>query len=86
MTALRLVVAGSPAAAVPTLQSLAASEHEIVQVITRPPAPLGRKRVLTPTPVAQAAEALGLPRTKARELARDQLLRSVGVAKEPNRA
>ncbi len=61
MTALRLVVAGSPAAAVPTLQSLAASEHEIVRVITRPPAPLGRKRVLTPTPVAQAAEALGLP-------------------------
>lgn len=61
MTALRLVVAGSPAAAVPTLQSLAATEHEIVRVITRPPAPLGRKRVLTPTPVAQAAEALGLP-------------------------
>lgn len=61
MTALRLVVAGSPAAAVPTLQSLAASEHEIVRVITRPPAPLGRKRVLTSTPVAQAAEALGLP-------------------------
>ncbi|WP_169078777.1 methionyl-tRNA formyltransferase [Microcella alkalica] len=58
---MRLVVAGSPAAAVPTLQSLAASEHEIVRVITRPPAPLGRKRVLTPTPVAQAAEALGLP-------------------------
>lgn len=61
MTALRLVVAGSPAAAVPTLETLAASEHEIVRVITRPPAPLGRKRVLTPTPVAAAAERLGLP-------------------------
>lgn len=71
MTALRLVVAGSPAAAVPTLETLAASEHEIVRVITRPPAPLGRKRVLTPTPVATAAERLGLPvleATRLREL------------------
>ncbi|WP_416393372.1 MULTISPECIES: methionyl-tRNA formyltransferase [unclassified Curtobacterium] len=58
---MRLVVAGSPAAAVPTLRRLAASEHEIAAVLTRPATPQGRKRVLTPTPVAQAAEDLGLP-------------------------
>ena len=35
--------------------------HEIVAVVTREDAPLGRKRVLTPSPVAEAAERLGLP-------------------------
>ncbi|PYY42309.1 methionyl-tRNA formyltransferase [Curtobacterium sp. MCPF17_046] len=58
---MRLVVAGSPAAAVPTLRALAASDHEIAAVLTRPPTPQGRKRVLTPTPVAQVASELGLP-------------------------
>ncbi|MFZ7088650.1 methionyl-tRNA formyltransferase [Curtobacterium sp. RRHDQ10] len=58
---MRLVVAGSPAAAVPTLRRLAASEHEIAAVLTRPPTPQGRKRVLTPTPVAVVAGELGLP-------------------------
>ena len=57
---MRLVFAGTPAAAVPTLRRLAA-EHDIVAVVTRPDAPLGRKRVLTPSPVAQAAVELGLP-------------------------
>jgi len=58
---MRLVFAGTPAAAVPSLRRLAASGHEIVTVVTRRDAPLGRKRVLTPSPVAQAAEDLGLP-------------------------
>ncbi|WP_144758315.1 methionyl-tRNA formyltransferase [Curtobacterium sp. 9128] len=58
---MRLVVAGSPAAAVPTLRRLAVSDHEIAAVLTRPPTPQGRKRVLTPTPVAEAAAELGLP-------------------------
>jgi len=56
---MRLVFAGTPAAAVPTLRRLA-TLHEIVAVVTRPDAPLGRKRVLTPSPVAQAAVELGL--------------------------
>ncbi|PPF25298.1 methionyl-tRNA formyltransferase [Rathayibacter rathayi] len=58
---MRLVFAGTPAAAVPTLQGLAASAHEVVAVVTRADAPVGRKRVLTPSPVAVAAEDLGLP-------------------------
>ena len=64
---MRLVFAGTPAVAVPTMRSLAA-EHEIVAVVTRPDAPLGRKRVLTPSPVAAAAEELGLPVIKAARL------------------
>ncbi|WP_227820276.1 methionyl-tRNA formyltransferase [Agromyces aureus] len=68
MQKLRLVFAGTPAAAVPSLERLAASGHEIVAVVTRPAAPLGRKRLLTPSPVAQAAERLGLPIVEAARL------------------
>src|SRR5690606_31763576 len=64
---MRLVFAGTPAPAVPTLHALA-EQHDIVAVITRPDAPLGRKRVLTPSPVAAAAEELGLPVIKAARL------------------
>ena len=69
MTALRLVFAGSPAAAVPSLRVLAASEHEVAAVITRADSPQGRRGVLTPTPVAEVAEALGIPTIKANRLA-----------------
>lgn len=64
---MRIVFAGTPAVAIPTLRLLAA-QHEIVAVVTRPDAPLGRKRVLTPSPVAAAAEALGLPVLKTAKL------------------
>lgn len=64
---MRLVFAGTPAVAVPTLQALA-DRHEIAAVITRPDAPFGRKKVLTPSPVAAAAEQLGIPVIKAARL------------------
>lgn len=64
---MRLVFAGTPSAAVPTLRRLAA-EHDIAAVVTRPDAPLGRRRVLTPSPVARAADELGLPVIKASRL------------------
>lgn len=66
---LRLVFAGSPAAAVPSLRALLASEHEVVAVVTREDAPLGRKRVLTPTPVADLAVDSGVRVVKANRLA-----------------
>jgi len=65
---MRLVFAGTPAPAVPSLRRLAASSHDVVAVITRQDAPLGRKRVLTPSPVATAAEELGLPVIRASRL------------------
>jgi methionyl-tRNA formyltransferase len=64
---MRLVFAGTPTAAIPTLRVLA-EIHDIAAVITRPDAPLGRKRVLTPSPVAHVAEELGLPIIKAARL------------------
>lgn len=68
---MRLVFAGSPAAALPSLRALAESEHEIVAVLTRSDTPQGRKRVLTQTPVAVEAERLGLPVVKARRITDD---------------
>lgn len=68
MDALRLIFAGSPAAAVPSLRALAGSPHEIAAVVTREDAPVGRKRIPTPTAVASAAEDLGLPVVRADRL------------------
>ncbi len=68
---MRLVFAGTPAPAVPSLRRLAASGHDIVAVVTRRDAPLGRKRVLTPSPVAAAAEELGLEVLRADRLDAD---------------
>jgi methionyl-tRNA formyltransferase len=56
----RIVFAGTPEAAVPTLEALVASRHDVVAVITRPDAPAGRGRTLTASPVAIAAEAHGI--------------------------
>lgn len=69
MPPLKLVFAGSPAAAVPSLRRLAESDHEIASVVTREDSPLGRRAVLTPTPVAAAAEELELPVLKTNRLA-----------------
>jgi methionyl-tRNA formyltransferase len=64
----RIVFAGSPITAVPTLDALADAGHEIVAVVTRPDAPIGRRRVLTPSPVAAAAAERGLPLVRAARL------------------
>ncbi|OII42375.1 methionyl-tRNA formyltransferase [Plantibacter sp. MMLR14_011] len=79
---MRLVFAGTPAVAVPTLDALVSAGHEIAAVVTRPDAPLGRKRVLTPSPVAAAAERLGLPVIRAARLDDDATARIVALRAE----
>ncbi len=69
MTAMRIVFAGSPAAAVPSLAALAGSRHSITAVLTREDSPQGRRRILMPTPVAVEADRLGLPIIRANRLA-----------------
>ncbi|HEX7833968.1 MAG TPA: methionyl-tRNA formyltransferase [Pseudolysinimonas sp.] len=68
MESLRIVFAGSPAAAVPSLQALIASRHDVVAVVTREDSRQGRKHVLTPTPVAAEAEAAGIAVVRANRL------------------
>lgn len=58
---MRVVFAGTPKVAVPALDAIAESSHELVGVVTRPDAPAGRGRRLVASPVAQRAEELGVP-------------------------
>ena len=58
---MRVVFAGTPEVAVPSLDAIAASGHDLVGVVTRPDAPSGRGRKLVASPVALRAEELGLP-------------------------
>lgn len=58
---MRVLFAGTPEVALPALDAIAASRHELVGVVTRPDAPAGRGRRLTPSPVADRAAELGVP-------------------------
>ena len=58
---MRVVFAGTPEPALPSLDAIASSPHELVGVVTRPDAPAGRGRRLTPSPVAERAAELGVP-------------------------
>ena len=57
---MRLVFAGTPDAAVPSLDAVFGSSHDVVAVLTRPDAPAGRGRSLVASPVKQRALELGL--------------------------
>lgn len=63
-----LIFAGTPANAAATLEYLVQHGFEISLVITRPDAPFGRKRVLTPSPVAETASRLGLELYKTNKI------------------
>ncbi|MCA5894701.1 methionyl-tRNA formyltransferase [Isoptericola sp. NEAU-Y5] len=58
---MRLLFAGTPEPAVPSLRALLASRHEVVAVLTRADARAGRGRHLVPSPVRVAAEEAGIP-------------------------
>lgn len=58
---MRIGVAASPQVAIPTLEALRSSTHELVRVISQPDRPAGRGKVLTPTAVSQWAIDNELP-------------------------
>jgi methionyl-tRNA formyltransferase len=57
----RIVFAGTPDFAVPTLDALAAAGLTVVAAYTQPDRPAGRGRQLAASPVKQRALALGIP-------------------------
>ena len=57
---MRLVFAGTPEVALPSLRALIASQHEVVAVVTRPDAPAGRGRTLQASSVAALAQDHGI--------------------------
>jgi len=58
---MNIVFMGTPAFAVPSLEMLLAEGYSIAAVVTQPDRPQGRKKVLTPTPVKEAALRHGIP-------------------------
>ncbi len=77
---MKLIFAGTPENAALGLE-LVAKHHEVVLVITREDAEVGRKRILTPSAVAQKAQQLGLPVLKANRIKAEQMnaIKSTGA-------
>jgi len=65
---MKVVFFATPDFAVPTLERLVASPHEVVLVVSRPDKPVGRHQVMTPPPVVEAAHRLGLPVAQPKSL------------------
>jgi len=57
---MRIIYAGTPDFAVPALQALLNSEHEVIAVYTQPDRPAGRGKKLRASPVKQVAQAAGV--------------------------
>src|SRR2546425_12859573 len=57
---MRLIFAGTPEVALPALDAIAGSGHELVAVLTRPDAPAGRGRHLVRSPVGAWADERGI--------------------------
>lgn len=57
---MKIIFSGTPDFAVPALQMLLDSEHEVCAVYTQPDRPAGRGRKLTPSPVKVLAQAAGI--------------------------
>ena len=57
---MRIVFAGTPEVALPSLDALLEAGHEVLAVVTRPDAPAGRGKRLTPSPVAGFARERGI--------------------------
>ncbi|MFI4867020.1 MAG: methionyl-tRNA formyltransferase [Steroidobacterales bacterium] len=65
---MRIVFAGTPDFAVPTLRALAQSQHVLVGVLTQPDRPAGRGRALKDSPVKRLAQQLKLPLSQPQHL------------------
>lgn len=76
MSHLKIVFAGTPDFAVPSLRSLIEAGHRVIAVYTQPDRPAGRGRKLTASPIKEAAVACDLP------IRQPQTLRSPEAAEE----
>lgn len=65
---MRVLFAGTPTVAVPSLDALVKAGFDVVAVLTREDAPLGRKRVMTPSPVAVRAAELDIQIIRANRI------------------
>ncbi|MCH4824976.1 methionyl-tRNA formyltransferase [Planococcus halocryophilus] len=57
----KIIFMGTPAFSAPILRMLVEEGYEVISVVTQPDRPVGRKKVMTATPVKEEALRLGLP-------------------------
>jgi len=76
---MKIIFAGTPEFAVPSLQILLDSEHEICAVYTQPDRPAGRGRKLHPSPVKELALTAGIPVFQPLTLKTDEDLQQIGA-------
>jgi methionyl-tRNA formyltransferase len=69
---LKIIYAGTPEFAVPALESLLHSEHQVIAVYTQPDRPAGRGRKLQQSPVKQCALAADLPVLQPRDFSAEE--------------
>ncbi len=74
---MKIIFAGTPDFAVPSLQMLLESKHDVCAVYTQPDRPAGRGRHLQPSPVKQLAEATGIPVLQPLTLKKPEALRQL---------
>lgn len=58
---MKILYAGAPAFSVPPLRALLSAGFDVAAVVTQPDKPVGRKAVLTPTPLKAFAAEQGIP-------------------------
>jgi len=73
---MKLVFCGTPRFAVPTLEALVRAGHNVALALSQPDRPVGRSGEIQPTPVKQAALALGIPVEQPEKLKTNEALRA----------
>lgn len=81
---MRILYMGTATFAVPSLERLIEAGHEILGVVTQPDKPVGRKKVLQPSPVKEVALRLGLPVHQPISMRRDKAFHETVRAMEPD--
>jgi len=74
---MKIIFAGTPEFAVPCLQMLLDSKHEVCAVYTQPDRPAGRGRKLQPSPVKELASTAGIPVFQPHTLKTDEDLQQI---------
>ena len=77
---MRIVFCGSGSFAVPALEAILASGHEVAEIVTQPARPAGRGGKLRPTPLAEAARAIGLESVECLDVNSDEVAAAIAGA------
>lgn len=79
----KIIFMGTPQFSVPILEGLIEKGYDVIGVVTQPDRPKGRKKVLTPSPVKEAALAHHLPIWQPEKISGSQEMEEI-IAQKPD--